>query len=421
MRSAATRARQRGRGRGARRCPSGRGCRPRVRPHIVTRGCPAPARASRGAQDTTDGLRACAVDEGRSSKRDGAWRATRCPRSGHRRSPGRERQRGARRVGSRLGAGFTDKAYEEQAPRSSSRPRTYTAPRPRVQSTAALAEELAALHEGTVLVALSSRSWNKGSRAARRTQGHDVLDERDPTITRARPMDVLSSPSTVAGYKAVVVAAATLGKFFPMLRPQPERSRRPRCSCSARASQDSRRSRPPAGSVPSSPLRRPRGGEGASREPRRDVPRAGCRRRRGNGRIRGRALRGPARARAGAHRSPRRRIRCRRLHSPDPGPPGAGARHRGGGPWHGPGSVIIDLAAEIGGNCELTGPGKTIAVDGVTIVGEVNMPSTNALHASQCTPGTYGFLGFCSRTASSCWTSRTRSFARPALRTRDAS
>jgi NAD(P) transhydrogenase subunit alpha len=48
-----------------------------------------------------------------------------------------------------------------------------------------------------------------------------------------------------------------------------------------------------------------------------------------------------------------------------------------------PGSVIVDLAAEMGGNCELTSPGETVVREGVTIVGEVNLPSTVAVHASQ--------------------------------------
>ena len=48
-----------------------------------------------------------------------------------------------------------------------------------------------------------------------------------------------------------------------------------------------------------------------------------------------------------------------------------------------PGSVIVDLAAETGGNCELTEPGATIETYGVTIVGETNLPSTLAYHASQ--------------------------------------
>ena len=48
-----------------------------------------------------------------------------------------------------------------------------------------------------------------------------------------------------------------------------------------------------------------------------------------------------------------------------------------------PGSVIVDLAAETGGNCELTQPGEIVERDGVTIVGLTNIPSTMPFHASQ--------------------------------------
>ncbi len=48
-----------------------------------------------------------------------------------------------------------------------------------------------------------------------------------------------------------------------------------------------------------------------------------------------------------------------------------------------PGSVIFDLAAERGGNCELTQPGKTIVAHGVTIMGEINLASGVPYHASQ--------------------------------------
>jgi H+-translocating NAD(P) transhydrogenase subunit alpha len=48
-----------------------------------------------------------------------------------------------------------------------------------------------------------------------------------------------------------------------------------------------------------------------------------------------------------------------------------------------PGSVIVDLAAETGGNCELTQPGVEIVRDGVAILGPLNLPSTVPLHASQ--------------------------------------
>jgi len=47
------------------------------------------------------------------------------------------------------------------------------------------------------------------------------------------------------------------------------------------------------------------------------------------------------------------------------------------------GSVIVDLAAETGGNCELTEPGREIDAGGVTIVGLTNLPSTMPTHASQ--------------------------------------
>ena len=47
-----------------------------------------------------------------------------------------------------------------------------------------------------------------------------------------------------------------------------------------------------------------------------------------------------------------------------------------------PGSVIVDLAAERGGNCELTRAGETIQVNGVTIVGKINLASSVPYHAS---------------------------------------
>jgi NAD(P) transhydrogenase subunit alpha len=48
-----------------------------------------------------------------------------------------------------------------------------------------------------------------------------------------------------------------------------------------------------------------------------------------------------------------------------------------------PGSVIVDLAAERGGNCELTRPDETVVHNGVTILGPTNLPSEAPYHASQ--------------------------------------
>jgi NAD(P) transhydrogenase subunit alpha len=48
-----------------------------------------------------------------------------------------------------------------------------------------------------------------------------------------------------------------------------------------------------------------------------------------------------------------------------------------------PGSVIVDLAAETGGNCEVTRPGEAVLEAGVHVLGPVNLPATIPFHASQ--------------------------------------
>lgn len=48
-----------------------------------------------------------------------------------------------------------------------------------------------------------------------------------------------------------------------------------------------------------------------------------------------------------------------------------------------PGSVIVDIAAERGGNCEVTTPGETIVLQGVSVLGPLNIPSMVPFHASQ--------------------------------------
>ena len=48
-----------------------------------------------------------------------------------------------------------------------------------------------------------------------------------------------------------------------------------------------------------------------------------------------------------------------------------------------PGSVIIDLAVEQGGNCELSKPGEVVDVNGVKVVGHYNVPSRVPTDASQ--------------------------------------
>jgi NAD(P) transhydrogenase subunit alpha len=59
-----------------------------------------------------------------------------------------------------------------------------------------------------------------------------------------------------------------------------------------------------------------------------------------------------------------------------------------------PGSVIVDLAAETGGNCELTQPGETVVSNGVAVIGPLNLASMGAIHASEMyARNLFNFLG----------------------------
>jgi NAD(P) transhydrogenase subunit alpha len=58
-----------------------------------------------------------------------------------------------------------------------------------------------------------------------------------------------------------------------------------------------------------------------------------------------------------------------------------------------PGAVLVDLAAESGGNCELTRPGEMVVVDGVRILGPLNLPAQLPYHASEMyARNVYNFL-----------------------------
>src|SRR5439155_4736155 len=79
-------------------------------------------------------------------------------------------------------------------------------------------EELARLREGAVLIAFLSPLTNHDLvRELARRRVTALSMDAIPRVTRAQPMDALSSQATVAGYKAVLLAAAALPKFFPML------------------------------------------------------------------------------------------------------------------------------------------------------------------------------------------------------------
>ncbi len=80
------------------------------------------------------------------------------------------------------------------------------------------ADEIAAMKKGAVLAALLSPYTDKDTTAALAAQGVSAFAmEFIPRISRAQSMDVLSSQANLAGYKAVLDAAATFGRAMPMM------------------------------------------------------------------------------------------------------------------------------------------------------------------------------------------------------------
>jgi NAD(P) transhydrogenase subunit alpha len=205
-----------------------------------------------------------------------------------------------------------------------------------------------------------------------------------PRITRAQPMDALSSQSTVAGYKATLLAAGSLGKFFPMLTTAAGTIAPARVLvlgagvAGLQAIATARR----LGAVVSGYDVRPVVKEqveslGASFL---ELDVEGVE-----------GVGGYAVALAADEQQRQRELMALHVAESDaviataliPGKPApvlvtadAVQRMRAG-------SVIVDLAAEMGGNCELTEPGEVVVREGVTILGETNLPSTMPTHASQ--------------------------------------
>jgi NAD(P) transhydrogenase subunit alpha len=247
------------------------------------------------------------------------------------------------------------------------------------------AEETAALEPGTVLIGFLQPLTDPEGISGLRDRGVIAFAmESIPRITRAQPMDALSSQATVSGYKAVLLAADRVPKLFPMLMTAAGTIAPVRALvigagvAGLQAIATARR----LGAVVSGFDVRPAVQEqveslGAS------FLDLGVRAEETAG---GYATELTPEQQAQQQAALEERI-------PDfdvvittaavPGRPApklipatAVERMR-------PGSVIVDVAAESGGNCELTVPGEVVDVGGVSIVGTTNLPSLMAFHASQ--------------------------------------
>ncbi|MEJ7813344.1 MAG: Re/Si-specific NAD(P)(+) transhydrogenase subunit alpha [Gemmatimonadaceae bacterium] len=210
--------------------------------------------------------------------------------------------------------------------------------------------------------------------------------ERVPRITRAQSMDVLSSQSTVAGYKAVLLGAASLGKFLPMLTTAAGTIAPARAFvlgagvAGLQAIATARR----LGAVVSAFDVRPAVREQvqslgatfvAAEVASQDAEDKG-----GYARAQSDDQQVRTAAAIAAHIVTQDLVVTTALIPGRPAP-----RLITGDMVRGmrPGSVIVDIAAEAGGNCELTKPGETVVEHGVVIMGPTDLPSTVPLHASQ--------------------------------------
>jgi H+-translocating NAD(P) transhydrogenase subunit alpha len=207
-----------------------------------------------------------------------------------------------------------------------------------------------------------------------------------PRITRAQSMDALSAMATIAGYKAVILAADTLPRFFPMLTTAAGTITPGRVLilgvgvAGLQAIATARR----LGAVVSAYDVRPAVKEQVQSLGARFVELA----------IEAKDAqdaRGYATAQDESFYRRQRELLGKVIAENDvvittavvPGKKAPILVTKEMVAGMGPGSVIVDLAAERGGNCEYTRSGETVVEQGVTIIGSINLASTVPYHASQ--------------------------------------
>jgi NAD(P) transhydrogenase subunit alpha len=247
------------------------------------------------------------------------------------------------------------------------------------------AAEVELMRDGSILIAfLQPLTDREGiERLARRGVIGFAL-ESVPRITRAQPMDALSSQATVSGYKAVLLAADRLPRFFPMLMtaagtvPPAKVLVLGAGVAGLQAIATARR----LGAVVSGFDVRP-----AVREQVESLGASFL----DLGVVGEETEGGYARELTDEDQQRQQEELERRIPEFDvvittaliPGRPAPKLIPASAVAAMRTGSVIVDLAAEAGGNAELTAPGEEVVREGVTILGQTNLPSTVPVHASQ--------------------------------------
>jgi proton-translocating NAD(P)+ transhydrogenase subunit alpha len=204
-----------------------------------------------------------------------------------------------------------------------------------------------------------------------------------PRISRAQSMDALSSQAAVAGYKAVLIAASTLDKFLPMLTTAAGTIRPAKVlviGAGVAGLQAIATAKRLGAVVEGYDVR------SATRE---QVKSLGAKFVETGVSAEGQG--GYARELTAAEKAEQQEVLETHIAAADavittasvPGRPAPRIIRREVVARMKPGAVIVDIAAETGGNCELTQAGETVEAGGVRIVGPVNLASTLAYNASE--------------------------------------
>ena len=245
-------------------------------------------------------------------------------------------------------------------------------------------EQVATLKAGAVVVGfMQPHAQPELVRALRDHKVTSFSMELVPRISRAQSMDALSSQAAVAGYKAVLLAATTADKFFPMLTT---------AAGTIRPAQALVIGAGVAGLQAIATARR----LGAIVEAydvrsvvREQVRSLGAKFVETGVTAEGEG--GYARELTEEEKQKQRDVLDARIAAADcvistagvPGRPAPRIISRAVVERMKPGAVIVDLLAENGGNCELTRAGEVVEHAGVRIIGPVNLPSSVAYHASE--------------------------------------
>jgi H+-translocating NAD(P) transhydrogenase subunit alpha len=248
-------------------------------------------------------------------------------------------------------------------------------------------EDVAMLRHDQVLVAFLRPLGERATLETLAKSGVTAFSiEMMPRITRAQSMDALSSMATICGYKAVLLAADTLPRLFPMMTTAAGTITPGRVLvigagvAGLQAIATAKR----LGAVTSAYDLRPAAKEQVQSLGARFVELP----------IEAKDAedaRGYAKAQDEAFYQKQRELLGRVIAESDvvistaviPGKRAPLLVTKEMVQGMAPGSVIVDLAAERGGNCELTKPGEVIVEHGVTIYGTLNVASTVPYHASQ--------------------------------------